>query len=791
MNSFSVREIVAALTDPVEWEARSLPERAELGREAHRNFIAPDDASVQREVSLRAEYISPTGEVITIRGRIDLVSKRSDQVIVTELKSVALPAYQFEALSELPERYLLQARIYAWLFYQNLPKATSKSDCLIRCTLDLVNLTDGSYCSYPIAWSPQEVEADLERFLEFKKERAARDFADAQRRRIIANELAWPYPDYRTGQRDVMGAVRQAWREECDLLLEAPPGFGKTIAVLFGTLQQTLSQGCRLFYATAKGGGQNPVRQSVQALREQGSQLRVLFLIARESLCPYELGCFSGEDCLLRRLEPNHPAVADTWPELDQRGIVTSIDLQEIGQKRGICPRTLAEAALDWADLTVGDYNFVFDPAAQLDYFHQPQIKEWYLLVDEAHNLVERVADNFSCELTRNQISSLINDLNEFAYRYEQLPAFSNLKDVLQDLLARLNQELEDHQEEKITLIDLNEDYWNRITADLGRAAAQLMLAAEGHLDPRTDALLRQIYYNLKYFTNLLNEDREAFPIFGNAERLSLGVKCLDPGLKTGEMFSKFRGAAVFSGTFSPLPLWQTALGFGARPTRSVAIEAERENKRRLVVLAPGVDTRFQVRPRSIKRAAEIISDFVRLQRGGYLIVFPSYEYIELALPQFELKEAEILVQQREMPYADRRRMRRALENVNQTTVALVVAGGQFTEAEDYPGDACVGVVVVGPCLPPPDYWREALRAYWDRRGEDGLTLAYYAPAMRRAVQAGGRLLRNETDRGVVLLLDDRFLRPEFFNLLPTAWQNDLHNTDSNWKEKVERFRHA
>jgi len=140
------------------------------------------------------------------------------------------------------------------------------------------------------------------------------------------------------------------------------------------------------------------------------------------------------------------------------------------------------------------------------------------------------------------------------------------------------------------------------------------------------------------------------------------------------------------------------------------------------------------------------------------------------------------------MPYAERFRLRKALERRDRTSVALVVAGGQFTEAEDYPGDACVGVVVVSPCLPPPDYWREELQAYWERRGEDGRTLAYYAPAVRRVVQAGGRLLRNETDRGVALLLDDRFLAPEFFNLLPRAWQNGLSQTSPDWKEQVERF---
>jgi Rad3-related DNA helicase len=337
-------------------------------------------------------------------------------------------------------------------------------------------------------------------------------------------------------------------------------------------------------------------------------------------------------------------------------------------------------------------------------------------------------------------------------------------------------------------LLDLDAIEWIGDIERFGMSVSRFLAAAYYQPDFDLAEQLLNVYHSLAGFADLLTRDRESHPVYADADRGVGGVICLDPSLLCREMFASFQSVIAFSGTLSPMDFYKSVLGFGERPVSAYDHPTSSTDKRSLITLIPGVDTRLKSRRGSARRIARILLRFVKMHSGGYLAVFPSFEYLNLVASYLADTGIELWLQYPEMPVGDRIQLRQALSRKSNTSLAMVVAGGQFTEAEDYAGDACVGIAIIGPCLSPPSIFAELLSQYWTNRGEDGFGVAYIYPGIRRVIQAGGRLLRNEDDRGVILLFDNRFLEEPYFSLLPDNWRSGLLSDCGSWHERVLEF---
>jgi len=840
--SASVREVANALTPPVTGLNLTLPKRNQLGRQAHIEFAKQHDSG-QPEMDIRGVYRSTDGQQLILHGRIDLYEKIGDRERVTEFKTVILPPRGLKQFIDTPpERYILQSQIYAYLLhsklnlqgkpnvagdstkYEKLPHCHSResgnqetSDVTssseldshfrgndvvifqenIHCRLVIRNLTDGEQRTWEVPWSVAEVESKLDEYLNRCMYESAFDRTVRTHRHGVARTLNWLYPDFRPGQEDAIALINESINKGKDLLWEAPPGFGKTAVVLYSALKQAMASGRQLFFATAKGGGRDPVRDAVITIQKQSPDLHVLFLSARNELCLKDPATqnslvYTCKECKLNRIEIDAFARAGLPSELIENNLITINQLREIGSKYCVCPVDLAFALTYRVDLVVGDYNFVFDPAAQLQQFRLQDSHSgpaaWTLLIDEAHNLFNRGRETFSTRIELNEVLNCIRLLEFEQWRFSENASYHALKEILERLSCVIQNALSGIAEEGIVPLDAAQFEWGNLEEGIGKRFAEFLLDAIDRLEPEVESALWMIYRKVVYLVDLQRNDRDSFPFYGDRDLSAVGWKCLDPSEKLREVYPVFSSVVAFSGTMSPIDFYRNALGLGDRPVMTFDTPSIFPKNRQRIVLARGIDTRLRKRSKEAERIANVLIEFCQLREGGYLAVFPSFDFIELVKPYFNDINIHVVAQYRGMSAVERRCIRQALDKIGTSTLALVVAGGQFSEAADYPGDACVGVAIVGPCLPPPGQWREVLRQYWEWRGEDGEQIAYIIPAMQRVIQAAGRLLRRKEDRGIVLLMDDRFLESRFLDLLPSSWHEAVNHSGTVWQSSVEKL---
>ncbi len=785
--STSVGELVSAITSFPDFNTRQVPRRELLGQKAHLDYIAGHTGDVRSEVGIKGVYNSIEHQQLSLHGRIDLVEiiqKEPEELLrITEFKTVVLPAGSLDDISTPPpERFSRQALVYAYL----LNKQKKLNSVLSR--LVIHNLTDDENRRIDLNYSEREIESWLDEYINLKIHEKAKYIAISSHRQGIAEKLTMPYPNYREGQKDTINLTTESFCSGKDVIWEAAPGFGKTITMLLPALKTALGRGKPVFFATAKGGGREPVLNAIEALREHSPDLRVIFLSARIELCIHKYGSCRESDCPYEKLEPDYFGRFDTPPELENTKIITKRELRNVGQLEGLCPVNLSFLFAERCDLVIGDYNFIYDPGARLNPFREPELSGWTLLIDEAHNLFNRGREIFSSTIPVDTIWNCRRMIEDEGWRFDSLESFHKLLNILEIIGVEIQGSISTVPRGEPQSIEIDETEWENLIDQLSFIMADFLINSQNRFEPEVESVLWSVLRQLEYFVSLLQEDRESFLVYGDNDLREIGIKCLDSSGKLSEINARFNNIAAFSGTMSPIEFYRNAIGLTVRPTEILMVDSIFSKDKQLVVLADGIDTRFKARSREAQKIAETLIEFCKMKVGGYLAVFPSFEFMDLVLPYLEGSNLNYVAQERGMSISQRRGIRKALDQENTTTLAMIVAGGQFSEAADYPGDACVGVAIVGPCLPPPDPWRDALADYWQRNGEDGERIAYIVPAMQRVVQAAGRLIRTEEDRGVVLLMDNRYLQRRFREVLPESWQEYLKSSRKDWQNSISDF---
>ncbi len=779
--STTPREIAASLAGPSMWEGLPLPLGATLGQEAHlRERSKRSDWNP--EVSVRANFTAANGIRLDLHGRADFVRRTPVVLEVLELKSVCFAPGILETTPAPPDSFVIQTIIYAYLLWREgsveLPEQ-------VRPSLLLIDPFDDRQREFPLTWTPHEVESLLDRFATQQQRIRFEIATDRKHRRSLSSQLIWPLPSIRLSQSEMSLALETAFTEGSDLLLQAPPGSGKTLGLLVPALQRSLSHGWQLFYATAKGSGRSPVLSAIQQIRQIIPGLRTLFLASREEICSATSDCGNYEGCLGTEETKIDRQMLE---QLFKEGTVTTRELIQWSEEHDLCPFRVSRAAVEIADMVVGDCNFVFDPQATLAQFRDDGPLAWMLLIDEAHNLPDRAREMFSVQLALEEVNARIERFEAELWRCDDPEVSDNLYSTYLRLRSTIESACADATPGEPELIDPDVALWRLLRDDFGRAAS-LFMANAGRLDHEVAADLRRTYHDFERFAELIEADAERFIYYAESSPPSIGIKCIEVEEGLARQMSRFKHVVAFSGTITPLEQHTLMLGLTSRPCLTSQIDEPTDQEDRLLVLhAPGIETRLLSRPASAKKVARLIGDFSRLAPGKTLAIFPSFDYVDMIAPLLLERRVEILTQSRGMDAPERRHFMGEFRGSKGGTVALVVAGGQFTEAEDYPDDDCVGCVLVGPFLPPTDVWKEALREYWDRRGEDGWAMAYLYPAIRKVVQAAGRILRLDSDRGVLLLCDDRYVQEPILPLLPVTWQRMLSRQSDPWQAAEEEF---
>jgi DNA excision repair protein ERCC-2 len=766
----SVGELAAAADFPGAVSlAPRLRQRAAMGRQVHSTHQAEQLAETptyHSEVAIHHQLVVDD-YTVHIQGRIDGLYEDGETLVVEEIKSLLLPAEQFTAfaLGDQPV-YERQLGLYIYLLQQ-------RHSGPIRGHLVLVNLADACRKTLILQPDPAQSEAqvlqDIRRILQRCQARVAR----AKRRQQQVGNLRFPFPATRPHQEAMMQQVRLALQDQSCALLSAPTGVGKTVAALYPALAYTLQHGLRLFFLTAKTTQQYLAVDTLRRLASQGVTYTAVHLRAKEKSCLNEVYYCHDSVCDFARdyagkLERS--GAVDTLLELP---VVEPDTCAQMGQHYRMCPFELSlDVGLE-ADVIIGDYNYVFDPVAALRrFFQETPANDCVLIIDEAHNLYARGREYYSPVLRQHRVRQLLaHCADEPARLFRDFETFFRALDTL---FSRLYETaLEPPPIGGQTLVEPP----LALLADLQQQLEALMVdyaiyrRRSGHT-PGGDAL-QEFYYAFQRLCDVLalGGDEFSYIYYHQADDAAFKVLCKDASRFLHQRLAGFHSVIAMSATLTPFEFYQDVLGFQTERTFAVEFASPFPSENRQILVVPSVSTTYRNRQQEAPNVARIIDTIVAQRRGNYMVFFPSFEALRQVRPWLRSTSYGLLVQTPSMAEADRAAVLEALcREGSESLLLLAVHGGIFAEGVDYPGAMLIGVIIVGPGLPRVDAEQELIRAYYEERYGRGFAYAYLYPGMNRVIQSAGRVIRSETDVGIIVLVGKRFTYTNYTALFPRHW---------------------
>jgi len=739
-----------------------------IGSELHRRLqqsLADNDPGYRTEVTLELEH-QVDGWNVHLLGRADGVSYDNGRPVrVDEIKTLhfAVDLHNLYVEERL-DRFRRQAALYAFMLTGDDPPPALR--------LILVDIVTTETRDEEVAWSPDVVRAWLRQQVHRLVAHEQRRLARLDQLRTSAELVPFPHPDQRPAQVTIGNAVTEALELGRHLLVRAPTGCGKTAAVLHPALKAALSHGHRLFVLTAKTLQQRIAVDTARAMQE--GLFRSLQLRAKAKMCANAETICHEEFC---------PYAREYGVKLVRTQLVETLladsdhqdpdEVFEASRNNEMCPFEVSLDLLPHVDMVVCDYNYVFDPVIGLGaVLHEGALRNAVLVIDEAHNLVDRSREYYSPQIR----AETIRRAGEYLTTRSN-PIFEDLAELVRELADLVGSWVDDAFEddrpgEARTVFDPEAVSDLRIAFD-GAMLTYFLFKREHELWIADDPVL-ELFFELTHFHRVLTLGGSEFVHL--AQRASDGAEslrifCLDASRFVGEILDASAGAVAMSATLEPFDFYRDLLGFDPHRTSTLVVPSPFPAENRLVIVIDDVDTTWRRRAAHYDRIASWIARLAHPQ-GNVLVLFPSYAFLDAISDRMTVPHHRILVQRPGSSDCDQREFLEALDN-GRSHILLAVLGGIFAEGVDYPGRMLSQVIVVSPGLPQFNLERELLKAYYQEMYEHGFGYAYLIPGMTRVVQAAGRLIRSDTDRGVITLIGRRFLDPRYARLLPEEWLDD------------------
>lgn len=758
----SVGDLVAHLLRSGDLTATfSGPGRARLGTLVHQRLQKSRPPDYRAEVPVSYQ-IETDRLILTVDGRLDGVFAAAKPPIIEEIKSTTGD----------PDRLLARQNPVHWgqvLMYASIYAREEQLDSVIaRLTYCDIESEQERFEDRPMRLDQLEAFRDdlLARYL-----RWAHALADWQHRRNASiAALEFPFGNYRPGQREMAVALFRTLREKGQLLVQAPTGIGKSAAALFPAIKMLHAQpDARLFYLTARTTGQKAAKEALGHMRRGGLRLKSVILTAKEKICFVPEGTCSGEECEYARghYDRMDPARWALFEHDDFDGDT----IAQLARHHRVCPFELALELAFWAECIIGDYNYAFDPRAALRRHLVEDTRPSLLLIDEAHNLVDRSREMFSAELDKKAVYSLQRRLKTPLPRLHR-----DLGSIYRWMLKQRKQMVSQNQQAVS-----QPERPDKIVERLQRFArhAEKWLARNLKSEFRADLL--EFYFAAHAFLRVAEQYDSTYCTLFEASGRDWRIRlyCLDPAGPMAANLARCQAAVFFSATLSPSLYYSRMFGCRSQtPILQLASPFAPENLQ--VMIWDRMSTYYREREASLVPLTRLVAHLASGRPANYLVFLPSYQYLQMLFEKFVQRYPDLraICQQPHMD-ADQRaeflgcfaQNRGGTEAVPSSLVGFAVMGGIFGEGIDLTGEQLSGVVVVGVGLPAICLERDLIRDYFAENDAAGFEFAYMYPGIQRVLQAAGRVIRTESDRGVVVLVDRRYGQGRYRRLLPEAWR--------------------
>jgi len=684
-----------------------------------------------------------------ISGRADGLIIENGQATIEEVKSTNDELQHFFETNK--NWHLGQAKCYAYMYGKKYK--LSSVGILLTYISQIDDTKEQHHFDYDIEQLEEFFYDLLAQYIEFHEHIRIHK----EKRSNSVKTLQFPFLNIRKGQKDMITVTEEVVRKGGRVYIEAPTGIGKTMSVLYPSVKGFENDHIeKVFYFTAKGSGQKTAFDSFKILQAKGLIAKAIILSAKEKICLNSKVSCNPDDCPFAR---NYFAkLKDALLyALKNYDCFDKDTIQEIALKFEICPFEFQLDLSLFVDVIIGDYNYLFDPQVYLRRFFEVTTQNYITLIDETHNLIERVRDSYSTAI----------DLIVLYTIKKSLKSSSDTK-----IKRRLNK-----------LIKSIEDYGTTLSepeTKLSSLPNEILASIEGFLpeaqrfmqenSTEVEDVFKDGFFMLNRFAKLYLDFDENFALYvvKKLDKISsINLLCLNPKVFIGATLDKVYGSVLFSATMAPIDYYANEL---AKTSRDQMIQLEnpfpRENL--LLLAAVNVATTFKKRDDTYGLVADYILAATKGRIGNFIVFCPSYVYLEKVLSYLEtIKTIDLLVQTRDMNQTSRTAFLNEFRtNPKTTTIGLTVVGGIFSEGVDLVDDRLSGVIIIGVGFPSITFDKELIRTYYDNNGNNGFHNAYIAPGINRILQAMGRVIRSESDRGFILLIDQRYLENRYRKII-------------------------
>lgn len=723
------------------------------GTRLHSQYQQAQTGSFEAEHFLRHTYHVDEFDV-TIEGYADGIREVMGKVFIEEVKTTVADLEEFA--TKHATWHQMQAFLYGHMY------ALDHDLDIVRIRLIYINQVDRQTMIQSYEKSVRQLDEAIEQliieYLAFYK--IVMTHLEMRNRSVI--DLKFPFSSFRPGQRDLAKYVFSLTNKGGTLFAEAPTGIGKTISTLYPSVL-SFGRGIlgKVFYVTAKSSGHEAARVAMRYIRQAGAAVSDIRLTAKDKICLTPGAACNPDECPFAK--GYYDKIRDVLHEALEKEATFDRDMiVNYATKHDLCPFELQLDLSLFTDVIIGDYNYVFDPLVYLRRFFDVDASSHFLLVDEAHNLLERSRSMYSASLSLASFQKMRVSMRSLKHR-----KFKQTLTKIQKMFTETNETYTHYPQ----TVSLNRQWFSVLDAFL--IQAQDVMRKEPKL---ISVAFKDFYFDVNRFLKLSDYFDEHFVYYLDVaprSGLLINLLCLDSSALINKTMNAFLGRVLFSATLAPLDYFIPMLG-GAPTDAILRLKSPFPKENLLLMVAPTISTRYKQRKRTLDEIALDIEVATKSRLGNYLVFFPSYQYLQDVITHMKIEDdVNMLVQTQDMSRADQEAFLAQFQpNPIKTTIGFVVLGGAFSESIDLIDDRLIGAIIVGVGLPQLSFERDLIKEYFNTHGRDGYSFSYEYPGMNRVMQAVGRVIRSEKDRGIVLLIDDRYLETRYRTMFKHEWDH-------------------